>query len=89
MCWKLILAIAAAVAMGGFIAIIIIVASYDFNKLKPQITGFAKEHTGRDLTLAGDIKLGIGLSPDLRVENVSFQNATWGSRPELAKVERL
>jgi uncharacterized protein involved in outer membrane biogenesis len=87
--WKWILSIAAAVVIVGLIVIYIIIASYDFNKLKPQITGLAKEYTGRDLTLAGDIKLGIGFSPDLRVENVSFQNATWGSRPELAKVERL
>jgi AsmA family protein len=87
--WRWILAIAAAVVMGGLIVIYIILASYDFNKLKPQITELAKEYTGRDLTLAGDIKLGIGLSPDLKVENVSFQNAAWGSRPELAKIERL
>ena len=87
--WKWILSIAAAVVIVGLIVIFIIIASYDFNKLKPQITELAKEYTGRDLTLAGDIKLGIGLSPDLKVENVSFQNAAWGSRPELAKMERL
>jgi uncharacterized protein involved in outer membrane biogenesis len=29
------------------------------------------------------------LSPTLVVEDVSFQNATWGSRPELAKLKRL
>jgi uncharacterized protein involved in outer membrane biogenesis len=87
--WKLILSIAAAVVIVGLIVIYIVIASYDFNKLKPQITDLAKEYTGRDLTLAGDIKLGIGFSPDLKVENVSFQNAAWGSRPELAKIERL
>ena len=87
--WKWILSIAAAVVIVGLIVIYIIIASYDFNKLKPQITELAKEYTGRELTLAGDIKLGIGFSPDLKVENVSFQNAAWGSRPELAKIERL
>ncbi|MGD9289912.1 MAG: AsmA family protein, partial [Desulfobacterales bacterium] len=87
--WKRILSIAAAVVIVGLIVIYIIIASYDFNKLKPQITELAKEYTGRDLTLAGDIKLGIGLRPDLKIENVSFQNAAWGSRPELAKMERL
>jgi uncharacterized protein involved in outer membrane biogenesis len=29
------------------------------------------------------------LSPTLVVEDVSFQNATWGSRPELAKLKRF
>ena len=87
--WKWILSIAAAVVIVGLIIIYIVVASYDFNKLKPQITELAKEYTGRDLNLAGDIKLGIGLSPDLKVENVSFQNADWGSQPDLAKLEQL
>lgn len=87
--WKMILSIAAAVVIVGLIVIYIIIASYDFNKLKPQITDLAKEYTGRELTLAGDIKLGIGLSPDLSIENVSFQNAAWGSQPDLAKLERL
>jgi uncharacterized protein involved in outer membrane biogenesis len=87
--WKWILGIAAAVIVGLFLTIYIIAASYDYNKFKPQITGLAKEYTGRELTLAGDIKLGIGLSPTLKVEDVAFQNVPWGSRPEMAKIERL
>jgi len=87
--WKWILGIAAAVVVGCFIAIYIIAASYDYNKLKPQITGLAKEYTGRELTLGGDIKLGIGLYPTLKVENAEFQNVPWGSRPAMAKIERL
>ncbi len=87
--WKWILGIAAAVVVVCFIAIYIIAASYDYNKFKPQITGLVKEYTGRELTLAGDIKFGIGLYPTLEIEDVAFQNAAWGSRPEMAKIGRL
>jgi uncharacterized protein involved in outer membrane biogenesis len=44
------------------------------------------QHT---FSLAGDIDLEVGLSPTLVVEDVSFQNATWGSRPELAKLKHF
>jgi uncharacterized protein involved in outer membrane biogenesis len=67
----------------------IILSSYNFNYLKPQITRVAKEATGRELTLGGDIRLKVSFTPALTVENVSFQNAPWGSRPELAKVKRF
>ena len=40
--WKWILSIAAAVVIVGLIVIYIIIASYDFNKLKPQITELAE-----------------------------------------------
>ena len=75
------------------IALIIIVyavlSSYDFNSLKPKIAGAVKEATGRELNLAGDIDLDIGLFPSLVFEDVTFQNAPWGSRPDLAKIRRF
>jgi AsmA family protein len=78
----------------GFIVIVIVAAyvilsTYDFNSLKPQITKAALDATGRELTLGGDIRLKIGLTPSLTVENVGFQNAPWGSRPEMAEVKRF
>lgn len=87
--WKTILGIVVGLIVAAIVAIFVILSSYDFNDLKPQITQAAKEATGRDLTLGGDIKLKIGLTPALAVDDVRFQNAAWGSRPELAKVKRF
>jgi uncharacterized protein involved in outer membrane biogenesis len=87
--WKRILSITAAIIVVLFITAYIIIASYDFNKLKPRITAIAKEYTGRELTLGGNIKLGIGLNPRLEVEDVAFQNAAWGSRPQMAQIKKL
>jgi uncharacterized protein involved in outer membrane biogenesis len=86
--WKWILGISAAVIVALLVTVYIILLSYDYNKFKPQITGIVKEYTGRELTLGGDIKLGIGLYPTLEVEGVALQNAAWGTRPNMITVMR-
>ena len=87
--WKWILGAAVVLIVVLSITIYVIVSSYDFNDLKPKIAQTVKDATGRELTLGGDIKLDIGLTPALVVEDVSFQNIPWGSRSELAKIGRL
>jgi AsmA family protein len=87
--WKWVFMIAAGVMIALSVAVYVILSSYDFNRLKPQIAQAVKDATGRELTLGGDIRLQIGLTPALVVENVSFQNALWGSRPEMAKIKRF
>jgi uncharacterized protein involved in outer membrane biogenesis len=87
--WKWILGIAGFLLVALVVTVYIVLSSYDFNHLKPQITRAAKDATGRELTLAGKINLKISFSPALVVEGVAFQNAPWGSRPEMAKIKRF
>ena len=87
--WKWILGVIGLVIVGLFVILYVIAVTYDFNKLKPKITQAVREATGRELTLGGDFKLAFGFSPSISVEAVSFQNAPWGSRPEMAKMKRL
>ena len=87
--WKRIVGIAAVLLIAIIVAAYVILSAYDYNKFKPRIAKVVEDATGRKLTLAGDIDLEVGLSPTLVVEDVSFQNATWGSRPELAKLKRF
>lgn len=87
--WKRIAGIAAILLIAMIVAAYVILSTYDYNKFKPRIAKVVEDATGRKLTLAGDIDLEVGLSPTLVVEDVSFQNATWGSRPELAKLKRF
>jgi uncharacterized protein involved in outer membrane biogenesis len=87
--WKWIVKIATVLIIAIMVAAYVILSTYDYNKFKPHIAKTVEDATGRKLTLAGDIDLDVGLSPTLVVEDVSFQNATWGSRPELAKLERV
>ena len=87
--WKWIIGIAVGLIIAVVVALYVIISSYDFNSLKPQITRAAKEATGRELKLEGDIRLKISLRPALVVEGVKFQNAPWGSRPEMAQIKRF
>ena len=89
MLWKWILGILTALIVVVTVTIYVVLLSYDFNTFKPLIIQIVKEKTGRELTLAGDIKLKIGLAPTLVTERVGFQNASWGSRPEMVKVKRF
>jgi uncharacterized protein involved in outer membrane biogenesis len=75
--------------MGVLVVAYIIAASYDYNKLKPLITDTAREYTGRELTMGGDIDLSIGFPPTLEVNEVAFQNASWGSQPQMARLKKL
>ncbi len=87
--WKKILIAASLIVVILFVAIYAFLSLYDFNKFKPILAQAVKEATGRELTLDGDITIELGLTPTILVEDVSFQNASWGSRPDLAKVKRM
>jgi hypothetical protein len=79
----------AALVIILFVVVYVILSGYDFNKFKPRIATAVLQATGRELTLGGDIDLGIGLTPVLTITDVSFANAPWGSRPVLARLKRL
>jgi uncharacterized protein involved in outer membrane biogenesis len=76
----------AVVVVGGAI---IAVESIDFNQYRSTIADQVKQATGRDLTITGDLNVGISLTPTVAVDDVSFANAAWGSRPEMATVKRF
>ena len=71
------------------IALYVILSSYDFNDLKPQIAKAALEATGRVLTIKGDIDLEIGFTPSLVLTDIALRNVPWGSRPEMVKLRRF
>ncbi len=66
-----------------------ILMSIDFNQYKGQITDAVKSATGRELTIAGNFKLGLSLTPSVSVDDVSFANAPGGSRPNMLTMKHL
>ncbi len=86
---KAILIVAAGVLLVAIVAIVVALRSIDFNKYKGLIAEKVKAATGRELRLGGNLDLRIGFSPAVVVEDVSFANAPWGSRPEMVKVRRF
>src|SRR4051812_8396941 len=80
---------AAIVVVGGVAAMFAILRSVDFNSYKDLVAQQVKAATGRDLVLAGDVKVGLSLIPHLEIEQVSFRNADWGTEPQMLKLDRL
>jgi uncharacterized protein involved in outer membrane biogenesis len=79
----------AIVVVGAAAALFAIVQSIDFNSYKELVARQVKAATGRDLVLAGDVKLAISLIPHLEIDQVSFRNADWGSEPQMLKLDKL
>src|SRR3989338_3751676 len=77
------------VLVGVAVAGVAILRSMDFNQYRGLIAEKTKEFTGRDLVIAGDLKLEISLNPALAVEGVTFANAPCGSRPSMVSIRRL
>lgn len=84
------IAIATAVVVVGLIvAAVVVISTMDFNQYRGTIAEQVKQSTGRDLVIKGDLKLAIGLSPAVAVNDVTFANAPWGTKPHMAKINRF
>lgn len=84
-----VLSIVGVLVIAIIVAGVAILKSIDFNQYKGLIAEKAKDATGRDLKIAGNLELQISLSPKVAVEGVSFANAAWGSRPEMVTVKKF
>lgn len=83
--WKVLLGVlglVVVVAGGGLVYVL----NIDANAYKADIVEAVRERTGRELTIGGPIELDIGAETRLRVTDVAFANADWGSRPQMATV---
>ena len=81
--------IAGGVVVVVFAGIFIVLATLDVNQYKGLIEEQAAAATGRTLTIEGDMDLSVSLSPAIVINGVRFQNADWGSRPDMAVIERI
>ena len=63
--------------------------TFDPASQKDRIVQAVRRSTGRELTLAGPIRVGWGLAPMLEAEDVSLANMPGGTRPQMAVVARV
>jgi hypothetical protein len=82
------------IGLAGLVVVVVggaavAIYSIDFNEYRTLVAEQVKAATGRDLKIAGDLKVGISLTPTVAVNDVSFANAAWGSRPEMMTVKRF
>ena len=61
----------------------------DPNAYKSEIVEAAQNATGRTLTLNGPVRISRSLWPTIEVSDVTLANLPGGSRPDIARVERI
>jgi len=81
-------------AIGGLVVVVIIagvvvLSTRDVSEYKELLTQKVYEKTGRQLAIDGDFDLSISFSPAIIAEDVTFENADWGSRPQMLTMKRL
>ncbi len=84
-----ILKIGGVLIVAVVVAAVAIVLSIDPNDYKDDIQKAARDATGRELTIEGDISLDLGLTTALSVGKVRFANAPWGSKPDMLRASEL
>ena len=70
-------------------AIFIYVSSFDYQFIKSFIEKTVGDVTGRKLSINGDIYFHIGMEPGIRMSEITFQNASWSSRPNMIHAGQL
>jgi len=87
--WTKIVSAVMVLAVAVVAAGIAIIKSLDFNDYRGLIADQVKAATGREMTIAGTLDVKISLTPALTVEGVTFANAPWGTRPQMATLKQL
>src|SRR5690242_13876830 len=82
------LGLVALIVLAG-IAVFVLLETTDFDQYRPLIAAEVKAVTGRDLEIAGKFHLAFSLTPTVSASDVRFANAPWGSRPDMARLDRL
>ncbi|UCH74780.1 MAG: AsmA family protein [Rhodospirillales bacterium] len=78
-----------ALLVAVIVGAVIVLNFLDFNAYKPVIADAVRNSTGRELVIAGDLRVEISFTPGIVAEGVTLSNAEWGSRPEMVAAQRL
>jgi uncharacterized protein involved in outer membrane biogenesis len=73
-------------ALLAIIVGVVLLSVQDVGRYKEFIARKVSEKTGRELVIAGDFDLSISFSPSIVANDVTFQNAAWGSEAEMLKL---
>jgi uncharacterized protein involved in outer membrane biogenesis len=83
------LSAAALLLLLAVAALAVAVTLLDPNDYKPQIVAAVQQVTGRTLRLGGPLRISRSLWPTVEVTDVTLANLPGGTRPDLARVERI
>ncbi|SFW16331.1 AsmA family protein [Nitrosovibrio sp. Nv17] len=66
-----------------------VIATFDWNILKPYIERQVGRSTGRSFRIGGNLEVSPSLIPRIQVEDLSFGNAEWGIDRPMLTIRRL
>ena len=70
-------------------ALLVLPSFWDWNGEKGRMAALVKEHTGRDLEIAGDVSLRLLPTPAFAAGQVTLANLEGGSEPAMVRLEEL
>ncbi len=65
------------------------IATRDLSRYQAKLTDQIRKVTGRELAARVPLSIKLGSEPAMVAEGVTLSNASWGSRPDLARVQRV
>jgi len=86
--WKKPLIIGAITLVTLIVAVGAVLWSLDFNRFKPRIAQAVQEASGLELTMHGNIEIGLVPGPRIRIHDVEIKNADWGTLPNMLRMKR-
>lgn len=76
------------IALAGLLLGVVLVAWFADRLLEGWLEGAVSARTGRTFTI-GRLDVDWSLRPRLQADDVRLENARWGSRPDMARAERI
>ena len=71
------------------LAIIVLIALWDWNWFKGPVERQVTARTGRSFDIGGDLDVDLGRVTTIRADKLAFGNAAWSKQPTMASVDRL
>ena len=65
------------------------IALFDWNWLRGPISSYLSARVGRPVAIHGDLRGEFSLKPRLVADDVTLANASWGTDPAMARVQRI
>ncbi|MCZ6782158.1 MAG: AsmA family protein [Proteobacteria bacterium] len=87
--WIIAIAGVAVLGIVGAVAGWVTLRSIDWSEYEDEIVAVVRDVTGRQLTLRDGFEVDVGLTLELTPGGLRFENADWGSRPEMLTLEYL
>ncbi|WP_340119946.1 AsmA family protein [Pelagibius sp. 7325] len=83
------LTVVTALVVAVLVAAYAMISSLDVQQLAGLAKREVKAATGRDLAVDGPASLRVSLVPSIDLQDLRLANAPWGSRPDMATLDRL